>query len=150
MLQGGLDRGGEPVRRLHHDVDHEHPAVEPQLAALAVQVGDGLPDVVDRTRADAAAIVQDAVHGGLAHAGLAGDLPDRVGMGHDARPEGLMRLSPVDLTWLMRRLPRPRRRRYIDVYQPRSVGFRIRHNDGFLMGSDLLTWWIGSCSVEFI
>src|SRR6185437_11712613 len=131
MLQGGLDRGGEPVRRLHHDVDHEHPAVEPQLAALAIQVGDGLPDVVDRARADAAAIVQDAVHGGLAHAGLAGDLPDRVGMGHDARPEGLMRLSPDDHTWLMRRLPSATQRRYLGGYRPRSVTYGSVRMMGF-------------------
>ena len=84
LLQRGLDRGGEPVRGLHHDVDHEHPAGQPQLAALLVQVGDGLPDVVDGARAHAAAVVEDAVHGGLAHAGLAGDLADRVRVGHAA------------------------------------------------------------------
>src|SRR6478735_7666814 len=83
-LQRGLDRGGEPVRGLHHDVDHEYPAGQPQLAALLVQVGDGLPDVVDGARADAAAVVEDTVHGGLAHAGLPGDVADRVRVGHTA------------------------------------------------------------------
>jgi len=47
-----------------------------------VEIGDGLPDVVHRARAHATAIVEDAVHGGLAHSGLAGDLPDGIGMSH--------------------------------------------------------------------
>jgi hypothetical protein len=84
VLERGLDRGGEPAGGLHHDVDHEDPAVEPQLAGLPVEVGDGLLDVVGGARAHAAAVVEDAVHGGFADSGLAGDFPDRVGVGHAA------------------------------------------------------------------
>jgi hypothetical protein len=49
---------------------------------LLVQIGDGLPDVVDGARAHAAAVVEDPVHRGLADSGLTRYLPDRVGVGH--------------------------------------------------------------------
>jgi hypothetical protein len=84
VLERRLDRGGEPGGRLHHDVDHEYPAVEPQLAGLPVQIGDGLPDVVDGARAHAAAVVEDSVYRGLADPGLTRYLADWEGVGHVA------------------------------------------------------------------
>src|SRR5260370_9344031 len=81
VLERGLDRGGETAGRLHHDVDHEDTAVEPQLAGLPVQIGDGLLDVFDGARPHAAPCVEDPRTWGRADAGLARSLPYLVGHG---------------------------------------------------------------------
>ena len=77
-LQGGLDGGGEPVGSLHDEVDDEGAAVETKLAALPVEIGDRLCDVRCGAGPHAGSLVQHAVDGRLAQAGLAGDLTDRV------------------------------------------------------------------------
>ena len=87
--QFGLDRGpegvGEPLRGLHDDVDEVAPAVEAQLGALLVQVGDRLHDLGPGVLPHARAVVEDAVDGGLAQPGLLGDLADLVAVRHGIR-----------------------------------------------------------------
>ena len=84
--QFGLDRGaervGEPLRGLHDHVDQVAPAVQPQLGALLVQVGDRLHDLGAGVLPHARPLVQHAVDGGLAQPGLLGDLADLVAVRH--------------------------------------------------------------------
>ncbi len=89
--QLGLDRRaervGEPLRRLHDHVDEVAPAVQPQLGALFVQVGDRLHDLGAGVLAHAGPLVEDAVDGGLAQPGLLSDLADLVAVRHVSLPE---------------------------------------------------------------
>ena len=84
--QLGLDRGaegiGEPLGRLHHHVDEEAAAVESQLGALFVEVGDGLRDLCPGVLPDAGAFVEHPVHRRLAQPRLLGDLANLVPMWH--------------------------------------------------------------------
>ncbi len=68
-------RGGEPLRSLHHDVDHEGAATEPDLALLAVQVLDGFVHLPDGALRHVAPLVEDAVDRGRAQSGLPGRFP---------------------------------------------------------------------------
>ena len=70
------ERVGEPLRGLHDDVDQVAPAVQPQLGALFVQVGDRLHDLGAGVLPNAGPLVEHAVDGGLAQPGLLGDLAD--------------------------------------------------------------------------
>jgi hypothetical protein len=84
--QLGLDRGaegvGEPLRGLHDHVDQVAAAVETELGALFVEVGDRLHDLGPGVLPDPGALVQDAVDGGLAQAGLLSDLANLVAVRH--------------------------------------------------------------------
>src|ERR1035437_3259017 len=90
-LQRGLDRRGEPVRGLHDHVDQECAAVQSKLAALPVQVGDGLPHVAHGAGAHPWSVVENPVDGGFTEPRLTGDLPDRIRMSHASNSDGLMR-----------------------------------------------------------
>ena len=81
-LDGRAERVGEPLRGLHDDVDQVAPAVEPQLGALFVQVGDRLHDLGAGVLPHAGPLVQHPVDGGLAQPGLLGDLADLVAVRH--------------------------------------------------------------------
>ncbi len=84
--QFGLDRRAERVgearRGLHHDVDEVAPAVETQLGALFVHVGDRLHDLRAGVLPHAGPAVEHPVDGGLAQPGLLGDLADLVSVRH--------------------------------------------------------------------
>ena len=84
--QLGLDRGaegvGEPLRRLHDDVDEVAAADQAQLGALLVQVGDGLHDLGPGVLPDPGPLVEHTVDGGLAQPGLLRDLADLVAVPH--------------------------------------------------------------------
>ena len=89
-LDGGPEGVGEPLRGLHDDVDEVAAAVEAQLSALLVQVGDGLHDLGPGVLAHPRPVVEDAVDGGLAQPGLLSDLADLVAVRH-GRPSVLLR-----------------------------------------------------------
>ena len=84
--QFGLDRGpegvGESLRGLHDDVDEVAAAVEAQLSALLVQVGDRLHDLGPGVLPYPRPVVEDAVDGGLAQPGLLSDLADLIAVRH--------------------------------------------------------------------
>ncbi len=88
--QFGLQRGpygrGEPLRCLHHDVDHEGAADQPHLGALPVQVGYGPVHLLGGALPHPSPAVQHAVHRGLAQARLTCDFPEREGMTHGPAP----------------------------------------------------------------
>ena len=85
---------GEPLRGLHHDVDHECAAGQPQLCALPVQVGDGLLHFSDGARTHPAAVVEHPVDGALAQACTA---ISRMRYGWPtATPGGFWRVSGID------------------------------------------------------
>lgn len=68
--------------RLHDNVDQVATAVEPQLGALLVQVGDGLHDLCPGVVPHSRTPIEDTVDGGLAQAGLLSDLADLVAVRH--------------------------------------------------------------------
>ncbi|GIF01511.1 hypothetical protein Ari01nite_89750 [Paractinoplanes rishiriensis] len=61
---------------------------EADLGLLPVQVGDGLVHFAGRAVPDPAPLVQHAIHGGFAEAGLSGDLSNPVGVLHAYRMRG--------------------------------------------------------------
>ena len=81
-LDGRPKRVGEPLRRLHHHVDEVAAAVEPQLCALFVEVGDRLVDLGDGGLPHARAVVEHPVDRGLAEPALLSDLADLVAVRH--------------------------------------------------------------------
>jgi hypothetical protein len=81
-LERGPHGGGEPLRSLHDEVDHEGPAAEAELGLLPFEVGDGLVHLARRARAYARSVVQSAVHRRLAQAGLRSDLADPERVAH--------------------------------------------------------------------
>ena len=86
-FDGGPERVGEPLRRLHDHVDQIAAAVEAQLGPLLVEVGDRLPDFRAGVLPHPRPLVQDTVDGGLAQPGLLGDLADFVAVRHHFHSE---------------------------------------------------------------
>ena len=84
--QFGLDRGpegvGEPLWRLHDNVDEVAAADQPQLGTLLVQVGDGLHDLCPGVFSHPGPLVEHTVDGRLAQPGLLRDLADLVAVRH--------------------------------------------------------------------
>ncbi len=85
-LQGGPYGGAEPLGGLHHDVDHEGTADQPDLGALPVQVGDGLLDLPRGALPHPSPGVEHPVHRGLAQTCLTCDLTDRERVAHTGTP----------------------------------------------------------------
>ncbi len=85
-LQCGADRRGEALGCLHHDVDHERPADEPDLRALPVQVGYRTAYLPRGALPHPAPAVEHPVDGRLAQPRLTSDLPDREGVAHAPAP----------------------------------------------------------------
>jgi hypothetical protein len=75
-FQRQADRAREPGGRLHDDVDEKRAASQPDLVALAFQVGERGLDLADRAGADPAPAVEHPVDRGLGQARLNGDLAD--------------------------------------------------------------------------
>jgi hypothetical protein len=87
-LEGLPQGGGEARRPGGHDVDREGRSGQPGLGLLLVERGDGLVDLAGRALPHPAAVMQHAINGRLAEAGLAGDLPNPVGVLHAYRMRG--------------------------------------------------------------
>jgi hypothetical protein len=86
--QFGLDRGpegvGEPLWRLHDNVDEIAAADKAQLGALLVQVGDGLHDLGPGVLSHPGPLVGHTIDGRLAQPGVLRDLADLVPVRHGA------------------------------------------------------------------
>ena len=73
-LEGVAGGAGEPVGRLHHQVEDPCAGGQLDLSALALELGDGLVDLGHRLRTDSLATVQHPVDRGAAQPGLARDV----------------------------------------------------------------------------
>src|SRR3954447_8176553 len=62
-----------------------------QLAALPVQIGDGLSHVAHGAGAHPRPVVEHPVDGGFTQPRLTGDLPNRVGVSHGPHSDGSLR-----------------------------------------------------------
>ncbi len=78
LLQRPARRRGEPLRRLHDQVEDHRSGGEQHLLALTVELLDRPLHLGDRRGADADTTVQDAIHGGAAQPGLGHDVADPV------------------------------------------------------------------------
>src|SRR5262249_19226364 len=116
-LQRRPDGSGEPLRRLHHQVDEEGTPGQAELRALPVEVGDRLVHLAFGTGPYVAPPVEHPVDGGLAQPGLHGDLPNPVGVPAHRRScwvfDGFSSLTV--------RLPFVRLTAYLDEYQKSEV-----------------------------
>jgi Phytanoyl-CoA dioxygenase (PhyH) len=90
IFQRAPHRLGEPVRRLHDDVDDELAPREPSLLALPAQFADRLLDALGGMPAHAAPRIEQAIDGRLAQARLERDFLDEKGVSHGRRLDGFL------------------------------------------------------------